>query len=282
MTAFAISSLTSMGGVSGAVLILPFQVSFLGFSGPAVSPTNLLYNIIAVPSGVYRYCREGRMVWPLTWIIIAGITPGLFFGAIVRIKYFPDAKTFKLFVGAVLLYIGIRLLASLLKRGAEFMAKATGGGDFRIAGAKFGFKRICYLFNDTQYYASTPGLFGLSLMVGLVGGAYGIGGGAIIAPFLVTMFRLPIHTVGGAALMSTFISSLAGVIIYALISPYYSDTQLAISPDWFLGALFGLGGIFGMYLGARLQKFVSARLIKSILAVCVLSIAVKYILEFFH
>ena len=60
VVAFAISFFTSMGGVSGAFLLLPFQVSVLGFSSPAVSATNQLFNIVAIPSGVYRYIKEGR------------------------------------------------------------------------------------------------------------------------------------------------------------------------------------------------------------------------------
>jgi uncharacterized membrane protein YfcA len=86
LVAFVVSFFTSMGGVSGAFLLLPFQVSVLGFTSPAVSPTNLVYNIIAIPSGVYRYIKEGRMAWPLAWVIIAGTLPGVFLGAIFRIK----------------------------------------------------------------------------------------------------------------------------------------------------------------------------------------------------
>jgi len=41
--AFAISSFTSAGGVSGAILLLPFQMSVLGFTSPAVSATNQLF-----------------------------------------------------------------------------------------------------------------------------------------------------------------------------------------------------------------------------------------------
>ena len=63
LVAFVVSFFTSMGGVSGAFLLLPFQVSVLGFTSPAVSPTNLIFNIVAIPSGVYRYIREGRMAW---------------------------------------------------------------------------------------------------------------------------------------------------------------------------------------------------------------------------
>jgi len=79
------------------------------------------------------------------------------------------------------------------------------------------------------YDASTVGLFVLSLIVGVIGGTYGIGGGAIIAPFLVAMFHLPVHSVAGAALLGTFITSVAGVAIYTLISPFYSESHLAIN-----------------------------------------------------
>jgi len=281
LVAFCISSLTSTGGVSGAVLILPFQVSFLSFGGPAVSPTNLLYNIVAIPSGVYRYYREKRMVWPLTWTIIIGTLPGIIAGAIIRIKYLPDPRAFKLFAGLVLLYVGMRLLLDLFKKKHE-SAKGNGNADFNVKPLEFNLRRIGYEFNGQPYYASTVGLFILSLIVGIIGGTYGIGGGAIIAPFLVTMFRLPVHSVAGAALLGTFITSVFGVAVYAFISPFYSDAQLPIMPDWLLGLAFGIGGAIGMYVGARIQRFVPAKAIKALLAACVLFIAIKYVIEFLN
>ncbi|MBU0616803.1 MAG: sulfite exporter TauE/SafE family protein, partial [Planctomycetes bacterium] len=99
LVALVISAFTSMGGVSGAFLLLPFQVSVLGFTSPAVSPTNLVYNIVAIPGGVFRYVREKRMAWPLTWSIIVATVPGVCIGAILRIKYLPDPRAFKFFVG---------------------------------------------------------------------------------------------------------------------------------------------------------------------------------------
>jgi uncharacterized membrane protein YfcA len=50
-----------------------------------------------------------------------------------------------------------------------------------------------------------------------VGGIYGIGGGVIIASFLITFFRLPVNTVAGTALMGTFITSVAGMIVFTSI-----------------------------------------------------------------
>ena len=113
LVALGLSFFTSMGGVSGAFLLLPFQMSVLEFTSPAVSSTNLVYNLVAIPSGVYRYLKEGRMVWPLTWIIIVGTLPGVFMGAFLRIRYLPDPNAFKFFAGLVLLYIGIRLVMGL-------------------------------------------------------------------------------------------------------------------------------------------------------------------------
>ena len=50
--------LTTPAGVSGAFLLLPFQMSVLGFVAPGVTPTNLVYNIVAIPGGIYRYIQR--------------------------------------------------------------------------------------------------------------------------------------------------------------------------------------------------------------------------------
>src|SRR5919202_4550230 len=110
LVAFSVSALSAPAGVSGAFLLLPFQVSVLGFTSPAVSPTNLIYNVIAAPGGVYRFVRERRVVWPLAWVVILGTLPGVFVGAVLRVTYLSDPSTFRVFVGFVLLYLGTRLL----------------------------------------------------------------------------------------------------------------------------------------------------------------------------
>ena len=47
--AYVIAVVATPAGISGAVLLLPFQVSVLGTPSPAVTPTNLLYNVAATP-----------------------------------------------------------------------------------------------------------------------------------------------------------------------------------------------------------------------------------------
>ena len=147
-----------------------------------------------------------------------------------------------------------------------------------ITGIHFNFRRLGYTFYGESFDVSFWGIFSLSFIVGIVGGIYGIGGGAIIAPFFVTFFGLPVYTIAGAALMGTFITSVAGVAFYQAIAPFYPN--LSVAPDWLLGILFGLGGMAGMYLGARCQKFVPARAIKWMLAGIIIFTGTKYGLAF--
>jgi uncharacterized membrane protein YfcA len=302
LVAFVISFFTSMGGVSGAFLLLPFQMSALGYTNPSVSATNQVFNIVAIPSGVYRYWREGRMVWPLTWVVVAGTLPGVLVGAFIRIVYLPEPRTFKVFAAGVLAYIGVKMISELTGK-KKANSSGTGGGEQRfqemvrlyltsaadrgktthawspVTVTHFTMRRLGYTFYDERFDVSFWGIFLLSLVVGVIGGIYGIGGGSIIAPFFISFFGLPVYTVAGAALMGTFVTSVAGVAFYQAIAPFYPD--LSVAPDWLLGILFGIGGMAGMYLGARCQKLVPARAIKWMLAGIIILTAAKYVIDFF-
>lgn len=302
LIAFAVSFLSSMGGVSGAFFLLPYQVSVLNFVSPSVTSTNFVYNIVAIPSGVFRYIREGRMVWPLAGVIVAGTLPGVFLGYYLRILYLPDPGSFRLFVGCVLLYIALHLLYETFKnrRNGETSKSASMHGSAshnKISGAgsvpgsslkvhsseviqsmSFTIRRIEYTYGGEMFSVRTPGLLSLAFIVGIIGGAYGIGGGSILAPFCVAVLKLPVYTVAGAALLGTFLTSIAGVVFYSVIP---AQSGLSTTPDWMLGILFGLGGILGMYCGARFQKFMPQVLIKTILALIMMFLGCRYILKYF-
>ena len=69
---------------------------------------------------------------------------------------------------------------------------------------------------------------------------------------------------------------LAGAAFYSLIP----INGAVAAPDWLLGILFGAGGLLGMYLGARVQKYVPGRWIKLMLGVAIIIVALKYILRY--
>ena len=281
VAAFVISFFTSMGGISGAFLLLPLQMSVLGLTSPAVSATNLVFNLIATPPGVYRYWREKRILWPLGLLVIAGTTPGVIIGCFVRVSYFPDPKRFKAFVGLVLLWIGLRLAVDIWKSHGKTTPPAQ-AKDWYARTLEFTSRRLLFEFQQQKYQCKPVGVFILSLVVGLIGGIYGIGGAAIIAPFLVAIYGLPVYTIAGATLMGTLVTSVVGVSFYQLIAPFYQASGVAVAPNWTLGLSFGVGGMAGMYLGARTQRFVPAILLKVMLALILFGIAVPYLVGYFR
>ncbi|MDL1955424.1 MAG: sulfite exporter TauE/SafE family protein, partial [Candidatus Desulfofervidus auxilii] len=105
-----------------------------------------------------------------------------------------------------------------------------------------------------------------------ISGAYGIGGGALLAPILISVFMLPPHAIASSTLTGTFTTSIMGVCFYYLLD---------YPPNWKIAILFGIGGMLGMYTGARTQKYIPERVIKIILAFLIFIPALKYILDYF-
>ena len=61
----------------------------------------------------------------------------------------------------------------------------------------------------------------LSCAAGCAGGIYGIGGGSVLAPVLIGTGRPPAEG-APAALASTFVTSVAGVLTFALLAVHHA------------------------------------------------------------
>jgi uncharacterized membrane protein YfcA len=245
--AFTIAVLATPAGISGAVLLLPFQVSVLGTPSPAVTPTNLLYNVVATPGALYRYWRQGQTGGRLALVLITGTLPGVVAGSVIRVELLPGALAFDVIVGAVLLPLGAWLALTRPPRPGE---KAEPG-----------------------WSVPQAALMLLAAVVGCVGGIYGIGGGSILAPILVGTGRPP-KEVAPAALASTFVTSVAGVATFLILSVHHDGS---VAPDWPTGIALGLGGLAGAYAGARIQGKLPDVLIRRVMGVLVVAIGARYL-----
>jgi uncharacterized protein len=246
VAAFVISALSAPGGVSGAVLLLPFQVSVLGTPSPAVTPTNLLYNIVATPGALYRFWRQGQSGGSLAAVLIAGTLPGVIAGSVIRVRLLPGPRPFDLVVAAVLLPLGCWLVLTRPRHEAA---------------------------DHRQARLPWPVLVLLAVIVGAVGGIYGIGGGSILAPILISTGR-PSAEVAPAALAATLVTSVGGVVTFMILSAH---THGSVAPDWPTGIALGVGGLFGSYVGARLQSRLPELLIRRLLGILELAIAVRFL-----
>jgi uncharacterized protein len=244
--AFVIAVLATPAGISGAVLLLPFQVSVLGTPSPAVTPTNLLYNVVATPGALYRYWRQGQTGGKLALVLIAGTLPGVIAGSIIRVELLPGPRVFGLVVAVVLLPLGAWLALGRAKRAANVSSPA------RIP---------------------QPVLVLMAAVVGCVGGIYGIGGGSILAPILIGTGRPP-SEVAPAALGSTFVTSVAGVVTFTILSVHHHGP---VAPDWPTGIALGIGGLAGAYTGARIQSRLPDVVIRRLVGILVVAIGARYL-----
>jgi uncharacterized membrane protein YfcA len=248
LAGFGIAVLTAPVGVSGAVFFLPIQLTVLHVPSPAVTPTNLLFNIVAIPGALARYRAREPLGSPLTTVLLIGTLPGVVVGAFIRVLLIPGPEVFRVLVAAFLLPLGIWLLFPNKRRPAP----PTGA--------------------PPRSYSTVT----LAACVGVIGGIYGIGGGSLLSPVLVGR-RLPIAIVAPATLVCTFVTSVAGAITYVILAMTTAGRH--ISPNWTIGLVAGAGGLIGGYLGARLQPRLPERVLRVGLGAAAIATATLYAIQ---
>ena len=203
--------------------------------------------MVATPGALYRYWRQGQTGGCLALVLITGTLPGVIAGSVIRVELLPGPRVFDLVVAAVLLPLGLWLA---LTRPASPDKPARPS---RVMPA--------------------PVLILLAGVVGCVGGIYGIGGGSILAPMLIGTGRRA-SKVAPAALASTFVTSVAGVVTFMILSIHHHGP---VAPDWPTGAALGVGGLAGAYTGARIQSRLPDALIRRLVGILVIAIGARYL-----
>lgn len=100
-------------------------------------------------------------------------------------------------------------------------------------------------------------------IVGLLTGLLGVGGGFLIVPALVMLVGLPMHEAVGTSLLIIAMNSVAGFTGH--LSGTVIDLQTII--------VFISAGLVGTFFGARLGKYLDAKLLSRIFAVFVIGLA---------
>lgn len=241
---FAIAALTTPVGVSGAVFLLPVQLSVLHVPSPRVTPTNLMFNVISGPGGLVRYRTRGQLDRALAAQLVGGSVPGVILGAFIRVYVATDPDVFRVLAALVLAPVGL----STLRRPRP---------------------------GALGWQLRPPTVRLLAFGVGTVGGVYGIGGGSLLGPVLVGT-GMAVATVAPAVLLSTWLTSLVGVATYALLSLSASGP---VAPDWTLGLATGVGGLAGGWVGASVQPHLPERALRMLLGLLAVALAGAYVAQ---
>jgi uncharacterized protein len=248
LAGFLLAAVAAPVGVSGAVFLLPVQLTVLGVPNPQLTPTNLLYNVVAGPGALLAHLRRGRLGGPLTRQLIAGAAPGVVVGSVLRVHVIDDPDMFRLMAAAVLFPTGLAILSRSSARSVQSPSTTSLRAGIVVP---------------------------LALTVGIVGGIYGIGGGSILGPILVGA-GMSLSVVAPAALASTYVTSLIGVAAFVVLA---HSAPGSVAPDWSLGLACGLGGLFGGYLGARLQPRLPERALRGLLGLLAVGLSAMYMVQ---
>ena len=109
----------------------------------------------------------------------------------------------------------------------------------------------------------------LGIIAGIFSGIFGIGGGIIIVPVLITLFKVPYHTATGTSLVALLLP----VGIFGAWE-YFQNAKIG-SHEIYAGLLIAAGMLLGAFLGAHLAMPIPETYLRKGFAVLLCAVAVK-------
>lgn len=108
----------------------------------------------------------------------------------------------------------------------------------------------------------------LGIIAGFISGLFAAGGGMIVVPALVHIFKLD-----EAEARATSVFAILPMVITSGIF-YYSNNYV----DWTIGIKCAIGGIIGGIIGSKLLKKLSDKVLKMIFIVFLMYVSIKMII----
>ena len=108
-------------------------------------------------------------------------------------------------------------------------------------------------------------LVGIGLVSGFFGALFGVGGGIVIVPLLVLLAGFESRAATGTSLAVIVLTGLFGVVAFLALGEVEGTAA----------ALLGLPALAGTFVGTRLQRRVSSRLLVLLFAVFLVAVAAR-------
>jgi uncharacterized membrane protein YfcA len=203
-------------GGGGSILAVPLMVYLIGVENPHVAiGTSAFAVAVNAGIGLLNHARIGNVKWRCGIIYAGAGICGALIGSTAG-KAFNGQKLLFLFA-IVMVGVGVIML--------------RGRGDAGIPGAQ------CTREN-------APKVLAFGGLTGLFSGFFGIGGGFLIVPGLVSATNMPILDAVGTSLVAVTAFGLTTALNYA-----FSGLV-----DWNLAFVFIAGGVAGSFAGTKIAK----------------------------
>ncbi|MBZ8133883.1 sulfite exporter TauE/SafE family protein [Afifella sp. IM 167] len=268
----AVGFISGMFGVGGGFLLTPLLI----FSGiaPAVAVATVTPQIVASStSAAISYWRRGMIDPKMTLFLLFGGMTGSALGVVV-FRMLRSLGQLDLIISlSYVTFLG--LIGGLMLREAlrtYFRAKRgrparSGTHHLWISGLPLKVR-----FRRSKLYVSIVPVIGLGLSIGFLGTVLGIGGGFIMVPALIYLLRMPTNVVIGTSLGYILFTMALATVLHAVANG---------SVDLMLAFLLMIGGVIGAQFGAQLGQAMKGEQLRLFLALLVLGVAIRFLLNLF-
>lgn len=283
----------SMVGAAGGILMAAFQILLIQTAGPlgisganVLKPSNLPLVICASLAALVTYAfKEHRLVIPVAGAISVGVFLGAFaVGPFLSAKYL-DMASYKPWLALVIIMMVIRIFYEMTPRMVEKrksvkaitqkfdaeVKRAKKEGRARKMGrtqiTRFTLFTCEFKFWGEEFRVNSLLVFFVGFLIGIVGAAFGIGGGFLFVPAMTILGGLPMYLAVPISLVGSAVTGISGMIGYAT-QGYFPDM-------WIVLAII-IGALIGGLIGSRLHGRFSERQLKWILAIALLFFALRF------
>ncbi|TRY43283.1 sulfite exporter TauE/SafE family protein [Geobacillus sp. LEMMJ02] len=286
---FIAGTVGSLAGLGGGVIIVP-SLLFFGALGwlSAVTPqtavgTSLVVIIFNGLSSTLSYMKDKMVDYQSGLLFCLGSVPGAVIGAWMNNTL--SAAHFSLYFGLFLIAMSLFLSLSQkkTKRSADETAATTENEREQAipeTEAEETLKKQWWAQRVTRTYMDRNGetaVYGyhpataiaIAFVVGFFGGLFGIGGGSLMVPAMIVLFRFPPHVAVATSMLMIFLSSLVGSLTHVAMGNVQWWFALALIPGVWIGAK----------TGAWINKRMPSRMLVVVLRMVLVLLGLRLVIE---
>lgn len=270
----AVGFISGMFGIGGGFLLTPLLI-FVGIPAAVAVATQGPQIAASSMTGSLAYWRRKAIDFKLAYVLLAGGLVGtvlgvIFFNQMRRVGQLETVIT----LSYVVLMGTVGVLVTLESAKATFARGRGKDQRKKIAGRHRWFEGLPLKmrFHRAGIYVSAIPLVGVAMLIGFAGAVLGIGGGFILVPALIYIFRVPANVVVGTSLFQILFTMVAATMFHAATN---------YSVDLFLALLLMIGGVFGAQFGARAGANLRGEYFRLLLGMLILIVAARFATEVF-
>lgn len=260
-------------GVGGGFLTTPLLI-FMGIPSDVAVGTQASQLVASGTSGVMGYWRRKHVDFMIGTIMLGGG----FIGSLVGVLFFQMIK----YLGQIDFVISLLYILLLGSIGTMMLfesifstiRKKTMKSEFNKLKSPSLISKLPHKmrFPRSKLYISmyVPG--GIGFISGFLVSTMGVGGGFLLVPAMIYILGMPPILVAGTSLFQIIFTSAFATVMHATLSN---------SVDILLALLLILGGVLGAQLGIQASKKVTGARARIILALLVLGVCVKMVVQLF-